>query len=241
MEELRIVIATSDNYLPALRPMAYLLNKYYQPNPQVLVGGFTPPDFDLPANFTFHSIGKMEDYPVGKWSDGIIKLLHEIPDEVFLFLLEDAWPVRPINVDAVNILHRYMLQFKNVARIDLTSDRFYSGGSEIDWGYVSYLDLVKSARNAYFSSMMPALWNREHHLRYFIPGETPWQIELSGSGRLQAMADIDVLGTRQMPYMCSLAFRGGDSNTLVGGIPYKFNITDMEKMEELGLLKPWRK
>lgn len=241
MQELRIVITTSDHYLPALIPMAYLLNKYYQPNPQVLVGGFTPPDFDLPANFSFHSIGKMEDYPVDKWSDGATKLLNEIDDEVFLFLLEDAWPVRPINVDAINILHRYMLQFKNVARIDLTSDRFYSGSAEIDWNYVSYLDLVKSARGQYFSSMMPALWNREHHLRYFIPGETPWQIELAGSSRLQAMADVDILGTRQMPYKCTLAFRGGDSSTLAGEIPYKFNEVDMKEMRELGLLARWEK
>ncbi|GAG97875.1 unnamed protein product, partial [marine sediment metagenome] len=221
------------------RPLAYLVNKYYQPNPQVLVGGFTPPDFDLPANFTFHSIGKMEDYPVEKWSDGVIKLLHEIPDEVFFFLLEDAWPVRPINVQAINILHRYMLQFKNVARIDLTSDRFYSGGAEIDWNYVAHLDLVKSSRSEYFSSMMPALWNRKHHLRYFVPSETPWQIELSGSKRLQAMTDIDILGTRQMPYKCSLAFRSGNSGRLAGKIPYKFNQIDLAEMRNLGLLEPW--
>jgi len=240
MEELRIVITTSDNYLPALRPMAYLLNKYYVPNPPVLVSGFTPPDFDLPANFTFHSIGKMEDYPVGKWSDGIIKLLHEIPDEVFLLLLEDMWPVRQVNVDAVNILYRYMLQFKNVIKMDLYTDRLYAGGADLNYGHVSYIDLVKSDPNsAYHFSLMPGLWRKEHLLRVLVPGESPWSAETtSGTPRLRTMKDLDVLGTRMCPYRGTLAFRGGDSGKLLLS---ELQDCDVKELRDLGYLAPWEK
>ena len=111
---MRIFVLTSDNYLPALRPFAYLFNKYWHKDQPVTVAGFKQPDFDLPSNFTFHSLGNMADYPVGKWSNALIKLLHDFDDEVFTLFLEDYWLTRPVNVQAVQMLDDYMHQFRNV-------------------------------------------------------------------------------------------------------------------------------
>ena len=204
------------------------------------MGGFSPPDFPLPPNFTFHSIGKAEDYPIGKWSNGIIKLLREIPDKVFMFLLEDMWPVRQVNVEGVNILYRYMLQFENVIKMDLCADRLYAWGVDLDYGHVAWIDLIKSHPDSpYHMSCMPGLWRREHLLRVLVPSESPWQIETAGTARLSKMADLDVLGTRQLLYKPTLAFRGGDSSKLLMKDPWAVSDVDVAQMRDLGLLKPW--
>lgn len=241
MADPRILIPTCDPYLPALRPLAYLLNKYWRPNPEVVVGGFSHPDFELPPNFHFLSLGNMSDYPINKWSDQLIAFFAQVPDEVFAFMLDDMWPVRPVDTDAIGILYRYMLQFRNIARADLTSDRFYSGGVKLDYAHAGRLDLCLSARGDYFSSMMPGLWRKEHFMRLLQPNWSPWEIELAGTPKLAKMEDVDVIGTRQMPYKCTLAFRGGSSKKLAGEIPYPFNPVDMEEMRKLGLLEQWEK
>ena len=232
----RIAITTCDKYLPVLRPMAWLLQKYWNPLPDVVIGGYTPPDFELPANFTFHSIGKMEDFPVNRWSNGLIKFLTEIPDEVVVLLLEDMWPVRSVHSDAVRILYDYMNQFRYVARMDLTADRLYAHGM-VSYGFVSYLDLIKSMPGSpYHLSTMPGLWRVEHLLAVLIPGESPWDVELQGTPRLSHNQDVIVLGTRQWPMRNTLAFRGGDVGKLLLD---ELHAGDVAEMRDLGLLEPW--
>ena len=235
----RILISTCDKYLIALPPLLHMLRKYWQPLPEIVIGGFSVPDFDLGPGVKFVSCGKQEDYPIGKWSDGLIKFFSGQDDDVFVYFLDDMWPVRPVDGEAVQMLVDYARQFKSVARMDLTSDRFYSHGAELNYGNVGRLDLVKSSRDSeYLSSMMPGAWNRRHFLDLLVPDESPWDIELRGTPRLRNM-DVEVYGTRQMPYKCTLAFRGGDSKKLACEIPYQPLVVDVEEMRKLGLLDNW--
>lgn len=211
----RILVLTSDKYVSAIRPLSYLLNFYWPDHPEVVVGGYTPPNFKMPRRFIFHSIGNQEDYPIGRWSDGLIKFIQDVPDEVFMLMLEDMWPVRPVMSDVVTMCYWYMQQFKYVARLDLTGDRLYAGGVKF-YGNMGHVDLVWSdPESPYHMSMMPAFWRREHLLRVLVSGESPWDVELIGTPRLSAMRDVIVLGTNAWPYKCTLAFRGGDSGNLL--------------------------
>lgn len=229
-----IYVTTSDPYIWALRPYAYLLNKYWSPNPQVIVGGFTPPPFRLPPNFHFHSIGKFEDYPIEKWSDALIKMMSELPHEVFVLMLEDYWITRPVDDGAVSMLVDYMDQFRYVVRMDLTRDRELSGSATF-YGKCGHLDLVISNPDSqYHMSLMTALWRKEHLLRVLVPGETPWDIEIGGTPRLRLFKDeIIVLGTKNEPVRHTLAFRGGDNSKLLLDA---INPHDVEEMDRYGLL-----
>lgn len=213
---MRIFVLTSDHYIGAVRPFVYLFNKYWSDEQEVVVAGFKAPDFDLPPNFHFHSIGNMADYPVNKWSDALIKLLHDYTDDTFVLFFEDYWLSRPVNVQAVTMLYDYMRQFRNVLKMDLYSDRLYAGGMT-DYNHCGYLDLIRSdPASQYHMSLMCGLWNRELMLRFLIPGETPWQVELSGTPRVAAAADeVMVLGTRNMPLRHILAHRRGNPNELL--------------------------
>lgn len=242
MPKYRVLIPTCDHYLAVLRPLAHLYNKYWLPNPEVIIGGFKEPDFDLPPNFTFISLGDMKDYPLDKWSDQLIKLVESVEDETFILSMDDMLPVGPVDAEAVQILFDYMVQFQYVARMDLTSDRQFAWGSE-DYGVVSRLHLVKSHPDSQYTvSMMPCAWNRRHFFNIMESGKNPWQVELQLSPKMgKVMKDYGtlVLGTKDLPVKVTLAMRGGDAGKLACKIPFELGEEDREEMKELGLLEPW--
>lgn len=231
-----IFVTTSNKYLKALRPFAYLLNKYWQPPPQVIVGGFDPPDFKLPKNFFFQTLGPQDRYPIGRWSNGVHKLLTSYPYDIFILMLEDYWITRPVDVGMVEKLYQYMVQFAYVIRMDLTADRQFAG-EVIDYDVVGDdIDLVKSTPfSPYHMSLMTAIWRKKHFLSILRPDETPWDLEMAGTTRLSELEDqILVLGTKQRPIKHTLAFRGGDSSKLLLD---EISEEDQAELRHYGLLE----
>jgi hypothetical protein len=205
----------------------------------VIVGGFTAPKFQLPPNFEFYSIGKFEDYPVDRWSNALIKMLLELPYNVFGLMLEDYWLTQPVDVSTVNIAIDYMHQFEYVARFDLTSDRKNSGFAKPYGKAGDVRLLISDPDSQYHASLMCALWRRAHMLKILIENETPWQVELEGTSRLRALRQyLIVLGCDEPPVKHTLAFRSGDNNKLLLD---EVKPEDVKEMRELGLLKPWEK
>lgn len=235
----RVVVTTSDKYLPALRPFAYLFNKYWSDEQDVLVMGFTPPSFSLPPNFAFMSLGDFNDYPVNKWTDAVIRGLEYIDDDVFVLMLEDYWLTRPVDKRSVQILVDYMRQFNYVAKMDLCGDRLYAHGADLNYGHVGHIDLVKSMPGSpYHMSLMTGAWNRRHLLRHLRPGWSPWDVEIVGTTNLSHDQDVIVLGTRQWPVRHTLAFRSGDSSTLKLD---ELATEDIVELNKYCLLDAWRK
>lgn len=236
MSEYRVIITTCDSYLPALKPMEWLMQKYWKPVPDVTVMGFSLPGFDLPDNWTFASMGSQDKYPFNKWSNALIELLQAIDDEVVLIMLEDMWPIRPVDTEALDILYRYMLQFEYVAKMDLCGDRLYALGMK-PYDNVGRIDLVKSMPGSpYHLSLMPGFWRRKHLLNVLIPDESPHQVEIIGTTRLSHKQDVIVLGTRQWPLRVCLALRGGDSGKLLLD---ELNQADINALRERGYFETW--
>lgn len=231
----RIVMMTCDKYVNAIYPYAFLLKKYWPTHPEVVVLGFSPPSKPMPERFKFISVGKMEDFPVERWSDQLIVGLNMIPDEVFILTLEDMWLIRHVPEKVVDMAYDYMEQFKYVARLDLTGDRLNAGGAAL-YGELGYVKLIWSDPNSqYHLSMMPAFWRKEHLLRVLVPAETPWQVELDGTPRLSALRDeVIVLGTDAWPIRNTLAFRGGDINDMLLD---EIAEDDVGQMKKLGLFE----
>jgi hypothetical protein len=232
-----IIVTTSDNYLPALKPFAWLAEKYWRGSAQFTIMGFTKPDFPLPDRFKFVSVGKPEDYPIEKWSDAVIDFLKKFKSPYFIFMLEDYWITRDVNIGAVRLAHKYMELHPNILKFDLTGDRLYAGGADLNYDTFGWLDIVLSDRmSAYQMSLMTGLWRRELFLRAMQKGWNPWEVELEGTTKLQGMNDIDVVGSRQWPIKHTLAFRSGDSKTLK---LEEVKQEDVYSLKRLGYLKPW--
>ena len=193
---MRVVVYTSDRYRWCLGPFQYLFNVYWSELQDVIVGGFKPPQFDLAPNVSFHSIAP-DNYPVERWSDGLIEFLNSMDDEVIIFMLEDYWLCRGVNHGAVASLEEYMAMHPGVLRIDLTADRLYSGRAfDVDtWGC---LDIIETPPDTpYQWSTQACVVNRKHFLRCLQPGMAPWEFELRGNELIPA--GLRVLGTRQWP------------------------------------------
>jgi len=225
---------TCDSYMNAIPGFAHQFNKYWSPEQEVIVCGFSPPQFETPDNFTYFSIGKQGDYPVGKWSDGMIKVMESFPEEkMFVLMLEDYWLRQPVRLDIVKKLYDYMVQFQYVIKMDLCADRRYAGGVE-DYGYLDDIPLVKSDYTSpYHMSLMAGIWNRDLMRRILIPNESPWQVELEGTTRLSRHADnMLVLGTKADPWPVKhvLMYRGGDSKKMIWDGLEEEDIAELKEM-----------
>jgi len=206
----RVFVTTNDRHQWILPAFAHLFNRYWSSLQPVVVGGYKRPDFDLPDNFAFHQIAS-ENYPVERWSDGVMEFLRSVDDELFVWMLEDMLLTRTVDVATVSSLADYMMQHREVIRIDLTTDRLYAGaspGQRPDYEYWGHLDLVWSEPSSpYHLSLQAAIWRREYLLHYMVEGETPWQLEMEGTARLSSTPEMVVLGTRQYPCRYSLALK----------------------------------
>lgn len=207
------IVITSDVTSWALRPMFYLLRKYWPQMPRAIVGGYTKPGFHIDADFI--SIGRFIDYPVNKWSDGLLCFLSYIEDEYILFLMDDYWLHAPANHNKIMALADYVKAHDNTARLDLTYDRL----NNATWTDVKTLweidDLIFSNPSPYQFSFQAALWRKSMLTKCLVEGETPWQSEHNGTARI-IEAGYHVLGTKNPPLRYTIAVQGSRL-TLDGG------------------------
>lgn len=235
MNDIPVFVTTSDKYLPALLPFSYLFNRYWGMDQRVIIGGFSRPSFELPSNFSFHSIGEQSAYPMSKWADGLLDLLAAYPDlHHGVILFEDFFISRPVDREAIRMLYDYAVQFRNVVKVCLTGDRLYAGGMR-DYDNVSRLDLVLSDYNSqYHFSWMAGVWNLDFLRSFLERNWSVWDCELAGTPKLAAFRDnIIVVGTRQWPLRHILAYRGGDpGKLLLDGIKQ----CDIDSLRDLGYI-----
>lgn len=206
---LRIVCSVSDRDNWTLRPCAYLLNKYWSEQQPVVVAGYTPPNFDLPANFTFHSIDSY-NYPADRWTDGLLKFFESVRDEHFIFMYSDFWLRRTVDWQAVASLHDYAQDHPNVYRIDLGTDRLYTHDPRYMPDYERYgrLNLIQSHPDwAYHHSTQLGLFQRQKFISLLQSNWSPWDFELKGAALVKP--EWLVLGTRQIPCDYKHVLTGG--------------------------------
>jgi hypothetical protein len=187
-----VVVLTCDKYLRLLRGFQYLFSRYWSSLQDVLICGFNPPDFDLPANFRFFSIDSTE-YPVNKWSDALIAVCGALADEHFILLLDDYWLCRTVDVRGVAAACDYIRERPEVLRFDLTADRLYAGGMFDVESYGSYDIIETPAGTPYQFSTQAGIWNRRMLLSLLKPGMTGWEVEVQTAPG----PEMRVLGSRQ--------------------------------------------
>lgn len=224
---MRFFIYSSDKTSWSLRPFAYLFNRYWSPSVKVSIFGNTAPAFDLPANFSFTSIGPFQ--PVSEWTTDLITALNCVNDDLICFLMDDYWINRMVDVMAIRWCKQYMQEHPEVARFDICTDRLYAAGAT-DYAKVGYLDIIKSdPYSPYHFSYQASLWRRALLLECIEPHETPWESEMRGDARLRELGAL-VLGTRQGPLRYTIAVQRGKF-TPDGGYQSPTNAMQREDVE----------
>jgi len=203
---MRVFVFTFNKMYWVLKPFFYLFNTFWSEQQEVVVVGYEPLDFELPPNVTFHSIAPTS-YPAKQWSTGVIQFLESVPDENFIFSLEDYLLIRGVSHLAISSLESYLNCHPDVWRVDLTGDRLLSGRA-VDRGYWGHLDMLETLPDVpYCLSLQMSVMNRQHTLSIMKPHMTPWQFELQHQQK--ALGSLHVMGTRQMPVRYTIGWGTG--------------------------------
>jgi hypothetical protein len=230
---MRIFIYSSDKTSWSLRPFAYLFNRYWSAEAEVSVFGNSPLPFELPANFTFASIGPF--LPAREWTTDLRNALDALDDDVICLLMDDYWIGRKVDTESIGLCYQYMLQHTDVARFDICTDRLYARGMT-DYGKLGHLDTIKSdPMSPYHFSYQASLWRRTTLLDCVVPHETPWESEIRGDERLRKLGAL-VLGTRQAPLRYTIAIQKGKFQP-DGGYQtpaHAMNVEDVQYIEAQG-------
>jgi hypothetical protein len=99
---IRVYCITNQKYLWCLQGFAYLFNCYWSELQEVTVITDVEPSFELPPNFKIKSVNAGKPLLKENWSDGLIVTLQNIPDDVFVLMLEDYWLIRKVDNSGVD-------------------------------------------------------------------------------------------------------------------------------------------
>ncbi len=230
----QVIVMTSDKQSHTLRGFNVQWYKYAPSLDNITVCGYK----ESHPNYRFFSIGEESNFPVNIWSNGLIKVLEHVADEIFILMFDDFWPVREVDTKAIEMIYAYMQQFQNVIKFDLAYDRLGSFGADINYNTLGYLDLVKSNHQSqYHMSLWGGMWRRDLLKKIVIENETAQQIELNGTSRLAQYGDeMLVIGTRQSPLKHANVIQGGKWNQDTNvGLP-ALSETDRKELRELGYI-----
>ena len=243
--EVKVVLLVADPTLWCLRPFFYMQQKY-APWIRGYVAGFSPPKFEIPADWQFVSLGAFEDYPINKWSNAVHNLIGNsgFTEERFILMLEDYFILRQVDEGAIRQLGNYMETHPEIAKIDLTTDRLYAADMRDYESYGSMDLIIDNPASAYNTSLLAAIWNKQDFLNMLMDDETPWQFELEGSNRWKSYGPDNnkkILGTRQMPIRHTVAIRNGQIDYEVAWQephPNRISNVDLVEMGRMGILAP---
>lgn len=225
-----IFVFTCDKYLWALRPFAYLFNAYWPDSAHVDVDvvGYARPQFALPANFIFHSMAA-NMYPANRWSNGILEWLSTVNADMFVFMLEDYWLIRGVDVQGIRHIIDYMRLHQDIYRVDLTGDRLYSTKALETGESAGHIDLVETPWGTeYNNSIQACVYNKTRLMQIMRPETSPWDFELY----TQIPQGLRVLGTKQMPIKYTIGIGSGHGDKHTDDIPK----LHFDKMRQLGYL-----
>lgn len=224
---IQVIVMYSDKnmwLIPAfLRAWSKYANDVFMPY-RLVFCGFTPINRDGIHNQAMienYIIGRQEDYPAHRWSDAFIRVLDNVAEKTFIFMLEDYLLVRDVDNLGVQHLYDYVADREYVLKADLTNDRMWCGGGNRylygynTYGHCGHLDLIRSfVGSDYQMSLWGGVFNRDAIRKFVVPGETAQQLELNGTHRVNSVGDsVLVLGTRQSPFKHANIIQAGGLNS----------------------------
>lgn len=170
---MKIICTTSDNYLHILPIFCYLFNENWDKRIQVEIVGYKKPEFELPPNFSFHSLG-VQSNNKKDFSNDLSKYF-EKQDRFFIWLMEDTF-IKKIDNKALERSIQLIDKYNQIGRINLTTETLKQTNFFLeDIGEYRLFENTQTAN--YRLSTQPSIWSREFLLNYLTPNLSPWEFE----------------------------------------------------------------
>lgn len=203
---MRVIIPTCDPHLFVLKGFSYFFNKYWGDDFDVTILGFSKPDFELPDNFEFVSMGKEQVGKAKGWSNYVLEYINSIEDEHFIFGIDDFCLARPFDRELYHILESIPSWIGDmgdkIGRIDLQPSLQYARNPRDVTTYKKFEDfeVIELAQRStqefiYRITGQFSIWNREYFLKNLKPDWSPHDWELIG-GQMAEGDGYKILGTR---------------------------------------------
>ena len=175
---MNVYILTFDKNIHIIEGLQYCINKYWKPNPNVILLGYKKPEFDLKDNFKFVSLGK--DRGSNYVGGDLISFFTDVEDEHFIFSVDDFFPIRNIDIKLLNYLTNKMISDNSISRIALTGqidngkfDKIYSLIDKFE----NYNIIELSQNSNYRKSSVWSMWSKDYFLEYLQPEMSLWKWE----------------------------------------------------------------
>ena len=170
-ENLSVYIMTANQTMRALQASSYLFNKFWPYEVTVNVLGYDEPDFDLPNNYNYISLGKQRGLKY--WSNDMMDYFGQCDDDLFYLTFEDAFIVHPIHKEILEFSYEFCeANFDNLLRFNLTAD-LQTRRHNILHSYDEF-DLIEAQQDEIFRlALNHSIWNRNNFLKKLNRNESP--------------------------------------------------------------------
>lgn len=178
MNNCKIFISTSNNYHRCLLPFAYLFNKFWSDKQEVIILGYDKPNFELPPNFSFKSLGTQRGPKY--YTEDLRNFFNSIDDKYFIYTMEDQFILDYVNLDILNVLLSLVKQEKLVGRANLTNSIFqtHMGKKHQTFKSVDGFEIIEYTQDSSFRITCEwAIWDKDYMLKYLQDNLTPWEFE----------------------------------------------------------------
>lgn len=172
---MKVIVTTSDAYHHIIPIFCYLFNHNWSSEQEVELVGYKQPEFELPSNFKFVSLGVQGDHASCFSTD--LRPYFEKQDDWFIWLFEDTF--------IVDVNHKHLEVATELTKLDKAGriNLSRSGLNELHVyaDKINGLDYFENTQNSnYRLSTQPSIWNKNFLLQYMNPNLTPWRFETQG-------------------------------------------------------------
>lgn len=174
---MKIIVTTSDRYEHLVPVFIFLFNRYWGSQQPVEIIGYQKPNYELPDNFTFVSLGSQSGNKKDFSND--LRKYFEKQNDYFLWFFEDSWVKTPVRFDILGLLFNLIrLDVRKIGRIELTGENQQHHTLPFHKDEVLGIQVWETPpKSDYRLSTQPAIWNKEYLLRYLTPNLSPWDFE----------------------------------------------------------------
>tara|TARA_R100001443_G_C3351280_1_gene176909 strand:+ start:480 stop:1256 length:777 start_codon:yes stop_codon:yes gene_type:complete len=247
VNDIPIYLTTSNGREHIIKVFCHLFNKYWGEDKEVNVVGYDKPNFEMPSNFKFISMGKQVGGPA-MWATDLRKFFETKNDPYFIHVLDDQFISSPTRFDIMQDVFNYMIT-NNAVNANLGNIREHNGlirfgDFQVNERNDEY-DICTLSQNAeYRISTAFSIWEREYHLKYMILGRNPWEYEVLGSVEAKNDGTLHICTDREYPVyriegvvadsINTFNWKGNETSEEAGYTPVSEN--DVLEMIDLGII-----